>query len=181
MQNLDFPFSYITKDEFEKLSMSVTRPNELRAVVEYYYNKERDYVQDKYEGFRKRWFESKETKELRKKIEKVMIYDACREYYEYDLSIKELIGFGNNKSYEYFFCLTDEEVDDMVKHYKAYQATIAVRKIRDFYNAEKKDNIVCFVNHEQRREFNWLLKNQMMVKEMLRDYEKSEAYNNFKN
>lgn len=164
-----FPYGYVTKEEFEKIEWKVIMPNELKAMVDYYVEKERQSYKkiiDSYFNF-KYWFNGKGN----------IAY--CR--YKFADVEYIMIDAGLKKDYDFFFSLSKAEVDDMMTYYKAYGAASIARKVRDFYNAESEDNIVCYVNHQQKRDLNWLVKNQPLVKSLLQAYRNSDMFKKWEN
>lgn len=172
-----FPVGIVTKRDISRLDFSVIRPNEFKCVYENYLDREYDYTSslaleaaikvgtwsEILEGFN---IETKETKAAR-----------VARYNNY--SYKSLMFFAQNKQYGMFKKLHKEEVDDLVIYKKAYDASLAVRAIVDFYDSEKHvahEDIVCYIGHQQQRELKWFVKNQKMLQVLLNNYYKSKLY-----
>ena len=171
----------LTNADLQAIESSCVHPNEFKAVVDFYLEKEAKAAEawtDQYSGA------ISTIPFLRKPEQKAfietytfpdMIDRSFQAKTHLDKSI--IMESAQAKAYKDFFILTQQEVDDLVIHKKAYDATLAVRMMKDFETTGDKTNVVCYIDHSERREYNWLLKNQKLVKGLLRDYYASDLYN----
>lgn len=171
MKYPSFPFGAYTKNDFENIPFNLIRPNEMYAMVENYYKKEVNFIEYEYDrimrlgGLHLLW--DKKDRAKYSKIKKYVVSYSG----ECWLDLEDMVAMGREKNYDSFCLLTKEEVDDMMCYYKAYQATKVAREVKDFYNPNNE--VVCYVNHRQIRELNWLATHKTMVYSMLNDYEEA--------
>jgi len=172
-----FPAGIVTKRDISRLDFSVIRPNEFKCVYENYLDREYDYTSSlALEAAIKvgAWSEILEVFNVKTKESKAASLALYANH-----SYKSLMIFAQDKKYGKFKKLHKEEVDDLVIYKKAYDASIAVRAIVDFYDSEKHvapEDIVCYINHQQQRELKWFVKNQKMLQVLLNNYYKSSLY-----
>lgn len=177
MTENNYPVGVVTKKDISRLDFSVIRPNEFKCVYENYLAREYVYLNDL-------WTQA---------VNKVNSFDRFLELFGYrtqktkkhDIAeynvwcTVELLTLAQNKQYDRFKKLHKEEIDDMVIYKKAYDASLVVRSIVDFFDSEKhidSEDIVCYVNHQQQRELKWFVKNQKMLQALLNNYYKSALY-----
>ena len=173
-----FPVGIVTKRDISRLDFSVIRPNEFKCVYENYLVREYTYRTDQWTQaacamntwdeflFFMFGYRTLNTKKEEEAEDSVVTWDTLQ-------------VFAQNKQYDKFKKLHKEEVDDLVIYKKAYDASIAVRAIVDFYDSEKHvapEDIVCYINHQQQRELKWFVKNQKMLQVLLNNYYKSSLY-----
>ena len=171
------PVGIVTKRDISRLDFSVIRPNEFKCVYENYLDREYDYKSSLAISAAMEvgtWSELLDLLGVETKTNKEA-KEARWGNYSYDTLLK----FAQNKQYDNFKKLHKEEVDDLVIYKKAYDASIAVRAIVDFYDSEKHvapEDLVCYINHQQQRELKWFVKNQKMLQVLLNNYYKSSLY-----
>src|SRR5574343_1245492 len=177
MTENNYPVGVVTKKDIGRLDFSVIRPNEFKCVYENYLDREFNYIESLWELAETTYNEFDAM--LRKigiKTKKITNYE---EAFDGWLSRIDLLCFAQDKQYDRFKKLHKEEVDDMVIYKKAYDASLVVRSIVDFFDAEKHiapEDIVCYISHQQQRELKWFVKNQKMLQALLNNYYKSALY-----
>lgn len=172
-----FPVGIVTKRDISRLDFSMIRPNEFKCVYENYLDREHQYIESL-------WEQAENSRNeldvllgyFNVKTKKIIAYDNAFDNW---FSRIDLLCFAQDKKYDKFKKLHKEEVDDLVIYKKAYDASLAVRAIVDFYDSEKHvapEDIVCYISHQQQRELKWFVKNQKMLQVLLNNYYKSSLY-----
>ena len=173
-----YPVGIVTKKDISRLDFSVIRPNEFKCVYENYIDREISFHTDNLINKSLKvgtWGElclmfSYKTKAV------VKFRNAAANAM---LSPHKILMYAQDKKYGRFKKLHKEEIDDMVIYKKAYDASLVVRSIVDFFDAEKHvapEDIVCYISHQQQRELRWFVKNQKMLQALLNNYYKSALY-----
>lgn len=173
-----YPAGIVTKKDISRLDFSVIRPNEFKCVYENYIDREISFHANNLatESLKVGTWDglclmfSYKTKA----VIKFRSVAANALYYSH-----EILAYAQDKQYDRFKKLHKEEVDDMVIYKKAYDASLVVRSIVDFFDAEKHvapEDIVCYISHQQQRELKWFIKNQKMLQVLLNNYYKSALY-----
>lgn len=171
----EFPYSYVTQKELEGVPMYAVKPNEFKAMMEHYLEREKSALGSLINGLE----------------DNLTIFDKLMEPFfwtaRYSLYVntkvscswfdkQTMLKKARDKKYDMFTKLSKEEVDDLVIMSLAYDYTHEVRKIMDFYDRNKeKDNLV-YINHYQRRALTWVMTNEKMLVSYINDYYKSNAY-----
>ena len=177
MTENNYPVGIVTKKDISRLDFSVIRPNEFKCVYENYLDREYDYASEQSISAATQvstWSEILDCLGIKTKAIRVADEARLTNY-----SYKQLIMLAQNKQYDQFKKLHKEEVDDMVIYKKAHDASLVVRSIVDFFDAEKHvapEDIVCYISHQQQRELKWFVKNQKMLQALLNNYYKSTLY-----
>lgn len=173
-----YPVGIVTKKDISRLDFSAIRPNEFKCVYENYLVREYNYRIDL-------WTQASCAVGTRDEFLFFMFGYRTLKYKKEEaaedsvLTLDTLQLFAQDKQYDRFKKLHKEEVDDMVIYKKAYDASLVVRSIVDFFDAEKHiapEDIVCYINHQQQRELKWFVKNQKMLQALLNNYYKSTLY-----
>ena len=178
MTENNYPVGIVTKKDISRLDFSVIRPNEFKCVYENYLERETNFVTSAYNQSRQAVCEFDYFCEciLGRVTKKMEHYNTWIKAYG---CLPKLLSFAQDKQYDRFKKLHKEEVDDMVIYKKAYDASLVVRSIVDFFDTEKHvapEDIVCYISHQQQRELKWFVKNQKMLQALLNNYYKSTLY-----
>lgn len=178
MTENNYPVGIVTKKDISRLDFSVIRPNEFKCVYENYLDREYVYLNDL-------WTQAaNKVNSFDRFLELLFGYKTknTKNHDDTEDSVKSigyLLILAQNKQYDQFKKLQKEEIDDMVIYKKAYDASLVVRSIVDFFDSEKhidSEDIVCYISHQQQRELKWFVKNQKMLPSLLNNYYKSALY-----
>lgn len=162
----EFPFGTLTQEELKSIPHWVIRPNELKAMLNNYLLKETNKRLELLEfAISQLTWLDKLSNILFIKTERRKIFDGLLS--KSQQSIKQQ---AQEKDYQSFLALREQEVNEIVILQLAYNYSLEVRRVLDFYDREGLSQSVCYVNHNQKRAIGWFKKNAGMIKSFLDDY-----------
>lgn len=162
----EFPFGTLTQEELKSIPHWVLRPNELKAILNNYLLKETN----------------KRLELLEFAKSQLTFLDFLGNFFGYSTDRMKIYNDLLNKSeqpikhqaqekdYQSFLALREQEVNEVVILQLAYNYSLEVRRVLDFYDRDGLSKSVCYVNHNQKRAIGWFKKNAGMIKSFLDDY-----------
>lgn len=162
----EFPFGTLTQEELKSIPHWVIRPNELKAMLNNYILKETnkrlellDFAESQltWKDYLGTFFGIKTPR--------TKIFDDL-----FNKSKQPIKQQAQEKDYSSFLALREQEVNEIVILQLAYNYSLEVRRVLDFYDREGLSQGVCYVNHNQKRAIGWFKKNAGMIKSFLDDY-----------